>query len=115
MLLDLLTGRKNQEQSVPMDEGNLAKWSRPYLADDSPLSLIVDPGLKGCYPPAAARAVAELAMQCLGRDPSERPTMRAVAESLERVQELKLCRRFPLREPGKETRELKKFYSYNGR
>ncbi|CAA3021903.1 probable receptor kinase At3g55450 [Olea europaea subsp. europaea] len=100
VLLELLTGRKNFDSRHPKEERNLVKWSRPFLADDSRLSLIMDPQLKGRFPAKAARAVADIAQRCLQMDPSERPTMRTIVEHLKTVQDIKYTSRFPLQEPG---------------
>lgn len=100
VLLELLTGRKNLDSRHPKEEMNLVKWSRPFLADDCRLSLIMDPQLKGRFPAKAARTVADVAQRCLHKDPSERPTMRTVLEYLKTIQDLKYSCRFPLQEPG---------------
>lgn len=100
MLLEMLTGRKNLDSRHPKEERNLVKWSRPFLADDSRLSLIMDSQLKGRYPAKAARTVADVAQRCLQVDPSERPTMRTVVEHLKTIQDMKYTSRFPLQDPG---------------
>ncbi|KAM7467907.1 hypothetical protein LguiB_015469 [Lonicera macranthoides] len=100
VLLELLTGRKNLDSRHPKEERNLVKWSRPYLADDSRLSLIMDPQLKGRFPAKAARMVADIAQRCLQMEPSERPTMRTIVEHLKIIQDMRFTSRFPLQEPG---------------
>ncbi|KAL0375454.1 UNVERIFIED_CONTAM: Serine/threonine-protein kinase PBS1 [Sesamum radiatum] len=100
VLLELLTGRKNLDSRHPKEERNLVKWSRPFLADDCRLSLIMDPQLKGRFPAKAARTVADIAQRCLQVDPSERPTMRTIVEHLKTIQDMKYTSRFPLQEPG---------------
>ncbi|KAK6129484.1 hypothetical protein DH2020_036773 [Rehmannia glutinosa] len=99
VLLELLTGRKNLDSRHTKEERNLVKWSRPFLSDDCRLSLIMDPQLKGRFPPKAARTVADIAQRCLQVDPSERPTMRTVVEHLKTIQDMKYTSRFPLQEP----------------
>lgn len=99
VLLELLTGRKHLDTLQPKEERNLVKWSRPFLSDDCRLSLIMDPQLKGRYPAKAVRIVADIAQKCLQKDPSERPTMRTIVESLKTIQDLKHPSRFPLQEP----------------
>ncbi|XP_068669043.1 probable serine/threonine-protein kinase PBL11 [Aristolochia californica] len=99
VLLELLTGRRHLDTRHPKEERNLIKGSRPFLADDSRLSLIMDPRLKGRFPTKAARAVADIAQKCLQKDPSDRPTMRSIVESLENIQDMKYSCRFPLQEP----------------
>ncbi|TYI12023.1 hypothetical protein ES332_A09G247500v1 [Gossypium tomentosum] len=100
VLLELLTGRKNLDTRHPREERNLVKWSRPFLADDCRLSLIMDPQLKGRFPMKAARTVAVIAQRCLQKDPSERPTMRTIVENLRIIQDMKYSCRFPLQEPA---------------
>ncbi|KAK1437175.1 hypothetical protein QVD17_02961 [Tagetes erecta] len=115
VLLELLTGRKNLDSRHPKEEINLIKWSRPFLADDSRLSLIMDPQLKGRFPARAARTVADIAQKCLQKDPSERPTMRTIVEHLKIIQEMKFSCRFPLQEPGTISRKhMGKSLSLNG-
>ncbi|XP_060957717.1 probable serine/threonine-protein kinase PBL1 [Cannabis sativa] len=99
VLLELLTGRRNHDSRHPKEERNLVKWSRPFLADDHRLSLIMDPQLKSRFPSKAARTVADIAQRCLQKDPSERPTMRTVVDHLKLIQDLKYSYRFPLQEP----------------
>ncbi|XP_057970338.1 probable serine/threonine-protein kinase PBL1 [Malania oleifera] len=100
VLLELLTGRRNLDSRHPKEERNLVKWSRPFLSDDSRLSLIMDPQLKGRFPAKAARALADIAQRCLQTDPLERPTMRTIVEHLKIVQDMKYSCRFPLQEPA---------------
>ncbi|KAL5974786.1 hypothetical protein ACLOJK_031457 [Asimina triloba] len=100
VLLELLTGRKNLDTRHPKEERDLLKWSRLFLADDSRLSLIIDPRLKGRVPSKAARAIADLALKCLQKDRSERPTMRSIVESLKNIQDIKYSCWFPLQEPA---------------
>ncbi|KAJ4970517.1 hypothetical protein NE237_003616 [Protea cynaroides] len=106
VLLELLTGRKNLDSCHPKGEKNIVKWSRPFLADDSRLSLIMDPQLKGRFPPKASRTVADIALKCLQKDPSERPTMRTIVETLKDIQDMKYPCLFPLQEPKAITKNL---------
>nr|XP_027186451.1 probable serine/threonine-protein kinase PBL1 [Cicer arietinum] len=82
VLLELLTGRKNLDNHLPEKERSLVKWCRPFVADNFQLSAIMDSQLKGRFSPKAARTVAGIVQRCLQRDPSERPTMRAIVENL---------------------------------
>lgn len=115
VLLELLTGRRNLDSRHPKEERNLVKWSRPFLADNHRLSLIMDPQLKGRFPVKAARTVADIAQRCLQKDPSERPTMRTVVENLKLIQDLKYSYRFPLQEPVTISgKHMSKSPSFNG-
>jgi serine/threonine protein kinase len=115
VLLELITGRKNLDVHSSKEERNIVKWSRPFLTDDSRLSLIMDPRIKGRFPTKAARTVANIILKCLHRDPSERPTMRAVVESLASVQDIKVPCRYPLQEPSTAPRKVMlKSTSLNG-
>ncbi|CAK7343572.1 unnamed protein product [Dovyalis caffra] len=100
VLLELLTGRKNLDSRHPREERNLVKWTRPFLADDCRLSLIMDPQLKCRFPAKAARTLADIALRCLQKDPLERPTMRTIVEHLKVIQDMKYSSRFPLQEPA---------------
>ncbi|XVF29709.1 hypothetical protein REPUB_Repub15cG0145600 [Reevesia pubescens] len=100
VLLELLTGQKNLDSRHIREERNLVKKSRPFLADDCRLSLIMDPQLKGRFPMKAACTVADIAQRCLQKDPSERPTMRTIVEHLKIIQDMKYSCRFPLQEPA---------------
>jgi hypothetical protein len=114
VLLELLTGRRNLDSRHPKEERNLVKWSRPFLADDGRLSLIMDPQLKGRFPAKAARTMADVGQRCLQKDPSERPTMRVVVEHLKTIQDVKYSCRFPLQEPSSSGKHMLKFPSFNG-
>ncbi|GLU17852.1 hypothetical protein SLE2022_342030 [Rubroshorea leprosula] len=115
VLLELLTGRRNLDSQYPKEERNLVKWSRPFLADDCRLSLIMDPRLKGRFPMKAASSVADIAKKCLQKDPLERPTMRTIVENLKIIQDMKHSSRFPLQEPIVITRkQMSRSPSLNG-
>ena len=100
VLLELLTGRKHFDRHLPKNERNLVKWCRPYLADDFQLSVIMDSQLKGQFPPKAARKVAGIVQRCLQMEPSERPTMRAIVESLKIILDTEYPSWIPLQEPA---------------
>ncbi|KGN58693.1 probable serine/threonine-protein kinase PBL11 isoform X2 [Cucumis sativus] len=115
VLLELLTGRRNLDNRHPKEERNLVKWSRPFLTDDCRLSLIMDPQLKGRFPSKASRIVADIAQRCLLKEPSERPTMRAIVERLSSIQDVKYSCRFPLQEPASFSgKQISRSPSLNG-
>lgn len=100
VLLELLTGRKNLDARHPKEEQNIVRWSKPFLTDDCRLSLIMDPRIRGRCPPKAARTIADIALKCLKKDPSERPTMRTIVDALVNVQDIRYPCRYPLQEPS---------------
>ncbi|KAJ6844478.1 putative serine/threonine-protein kinase PBL1 [Iris pallida] len=115
VLLELLTGRKNLDSRHPKEERNIVKWSKPFLADDCRLSLIMDPRIKARCPPKAARSIADIAQKCLQKDPSERPTMRSIVDTLKNVQDMKCPSRYPLQEPSAVVaKRITKLPSFNG-
>ncbi|KAL6853764.1 hypothetical protein ACP4OV_019793 [Aristida adscensionis] len=115
VLLELITGRKNLDIRSPKEERNIVKWSMPFLTDDSRLSLIMDSRIKGRFSTKAARIVADITLKCLHKDPSERPAMRDVVESLASVQDIKVPCRYPLQEPSAAPRKVMlKSTSLNG-
>jgi serine/threonine protein kinase len=104
VLLELITGRKNLDVRSSKEERNIVKWSRPFLTDDSRLSLIMDPRIKR-FPTKAAWTVASI----------RKPTMRAVVETLASVQDIKVPCRYPLQEPSAAPRKVMlKSTSLNG-
>ncbi|ONK77157.1 uncharacterized protein A4U43_C02F3680 [Asparagus officinalis] len=115
VLLELLTGRKNFDSRHPKEERNIVKWTKPFLSDDCRLSLIIDSRIKGRFPPKAARTVADIALKCLQKEPSERPTMRTIVDSLKNVQDMKSPSRYPLQEPSAVVgKQMLKYPSFNG-
>lgn len=83
VLVELLTGRKSMDKSLPNREQNLAEWARPQLIKGSrKLNRIMDPRLEGQYSETGAQKAAELAYQCLSHRPKARPTMTMVVETI---------------------------------
>ncbi|KAJ1392096.1 Serine-threonine/tyrosine-protein kinase, catalytic domain [Sesbania bispinosa] len=115
VLLELLTGRKNLDTHHPKEERDLIKWTKPFLADDFRLPLIMDPQLKGHFPSRAVRVVADIVQRCLQKEPSDRPNMRTIVEHLKVIQNMKYCCWFPLQEPaGMPRKEKAKSPSFDG-
>ncbi|KAK8955657.1 Serine/threonine-protein kinase PBS1 [Platanthera guangdongensis] len=115
VLLELLTGRKNLDSRHPKEEQNIVRWSKPFLTDDCRLSLIMDPRIRGRCPPKAARTIADIALKCLKKDPSERPTMRIIVDALVNVQDIRYPCRYPLQEPSSVAgKQMSKSTSLNG-
>eukprot|EP00249_Psilotum_nudum_P023532 c28909_g2_i3 orf=2-1714(-) len=100
LLLELLTGRQHMDLLIPKDERNLVKWTRPFLMDEGRLFLIMDPKLQGRFPIQGAKRIADLAYECLQKEPSRRPLMRNVVDIIKSVKEMRYLSRFPLKEPS---------------
>ncbi|KAK9715168.1 hypothetical protein RND81_06G147400 [Saponaria officinalis] len=88
VLLEILTGRRSMDKKRPSGEQNLVTWARPYITDKRKLFQIVDPRLELNYSIKAVQKVAQLAYNCLNRDPKSRPPMDEVVKVLTMVQDL---------------------------
>nr|CAB3487466.1 unnamed protein product [Digitaria exilis] len=75
VLLELLTGRKPLDRTLPQGQRSLAT---PMLTEDR-VQECIDPKLGDQYPPAGALKLGRIAVQCLQYDPAFRPSMGTVA------------------------------------
>ncbi|MCO5571848.1 hypothetical protein L7F22_025596 [Adiantum nelumboides] len=76
VLLELLSGRKPVDKSVPLGQESLVVWALPLLRNGSRLlSEFVDPALKQGLPVDDVQKMAYLAWLCLQMDPESRPNM----------------------------------------
>ena len=89
VLLEMLTGRRSMDKNRPNGEHNLVEWARPHLGDKRRFFRILDPRLEGHFSIKAAQKAAQLAAQCLSRDPKARPRMSEVVETLKPLPNLK--------------------------
>lgn len=88
VLLEMLTGRRAIDKNRPSREQNLVEWAKPYLTSKRKLFQIMDSRIEGQYPVDSARKVALIALQCLSKEPKNRPSMNAVVKALEKLQDL---------------------------
>lgn len=86
VLLELLTGRRAVDKSRPNREQSLVDWAKSSLKEPRRLGRIMDPKLEGQYSELGAQKAAALAYQCLSYKSKLRPTMRAVVETIEKLQ-----------------------------
>ncbi|KAK9125610.1 hypothetical protein Scep_014456 [Stephania cephalantha] len=86
VLLEMLTGRKSLDKSLPPLEQNLTEWALPLIKEKKRLLDIVDPRLEGDYPVRSVHKAAILAYHCLNHNPKARPLMRDVVDCLEPLQ-----------------------------
>ncbi|KAK9725623.1 hypothetical protein RND81_05G158100 [Saponaria officinalis] len=81
VLLELLTGRKPVDDTLPEEERDLVTWATPYLSEDK-IEQIIDPRLNGEFPLNGVAKVAALAGMCLQDEPDFRPNMAIMAKAL---------------------------------
>ncbi|TYH52402.1 hypothetical protein ES332_D09G025700v1 [Gossypium tomentosum] len=89
VLLEMLTGRRSMDKNRSNGEHNLVEWARPHLGDKRRFFRILDPRLEGHFSIKGAQKAAQLAAQCLSRDPKARPRMSEVVEILKPLPNLK--------------------------
>ncbi|CAL9206373.1 unnamed protein product [Musa hybrid cultivar] len=85
VLLELLTGRKPVDHSMPRGQQSLVTWATPRLGDKNKVKQCVDPRLKGLYPPAAAAQFAQVAAECVEYEADHRPDMTSVVKKLRKI------------------------------
>lgn len=81
VLLELLTGRKPVDTSMPRGQQSLVTWATPRLGEDK-VKQCVDPRLKGEYPPKAVAKMAAVAALCVQYEADFRPNMSIVVKAL---------------------------------
>ncbi|KAG4145804.1 hypothetical protein ERO13_D05G116500v2 [Gossypium hirsutum] len=82
VMLELLTGRMPLDNKRPKTEQCLVKWASPRLQDNDALAAMVDPALRGLYPPKSLSPFADIIAHCVKSDPKLRPAMSEVVQSL---------------------------------
>ncbi|CAA7048129.1 unnamed protein product [Microthlaspi erraticum] len=81
VLLELLTGRKPIDHTLPREKQSLVTWARPMLSEDK-VKQCVDARLLGEYPHQAVTNFAAVAAQCVQYEPELRPNMSIVVKAL---------------------------------
>ncbi|XP_044414525.1 tyrosine-protein kinase JAK2-like [Triticum aestivum] len=81
VLLELLTGRKAFDHTLPRNQRSLVTWAKPRLNKDK-VKQCVDLRLGGDYPPEAVTKMAAIAARCTEYEADFRPTMSMVVEAL---------------------------------
>ncbi|XP_059642113.1 protein STRUBBELIG-RECEPTOR FAMILY 5 isoform X2 [Cornus florida] len=85
VMLELLTGRMPFDSSKPRLEQSLVRWATPQLHDIDALGKMVDPALRGLYPPKSVSRFADVIALCVQLEPEFRPPMSEVVEALVRL------------------------------
>ncbi|CAL4949965.1 unnamed protein product [Urochloa decumbens] len=81
VLLELLTGRKPVDHTLPRGQQSLVTWATPRLSEDK-VRQCVDPRLDGEYPPKAVAKMAAVAALCVQYEGDFRPNMSIVVKAL---------------------------------
>ncbi|KAL3508226.1 hypothetical protein ACH5RR_033608 [Cinchona calisaya] len=82
VLLELLTGRKPVDHTLPRQQQSLVTWATPKLSEDK-VKQCVDARLQDQYPPKAVAKMAAVAALCLQYEADFRPNMSIVVKALQ--------------------------------
>ncbi|KAD4385159.1 hypothetical protein R6Q59_010690 [Mikania micrantha] len=82
VLLELLTGRKPVDHTLPRGQQSLVTWATPKLSEDK-VKQCVDTRLNGEYPPKAVAKMAAVAALCVQYEADFRPNMSIVVKALQ--------------------------------
>ncbi|XP_028783238.1 pto-interacting protein 1-like [Neltuma alba] len=82
ILLELLTGRKPVDHTLPRGQQSLVTWATPKLSEDK-VKQCVDARLQDDYPPKAVAKMAAVAALCLQYEAGLRPNMGIVVKALQ--------------------------------
>ncbi|KAL8142887.1 hypothetical protein V2J09_015919 [Rumex salicifolius] len=82
VLLELLTGRKPVDHTMPKGQQSLVTWATPRLSEDK-VKQCVDPKLNDNYPPKAVAKMAAVAALCVQYEADFRPNMTIVVKALQ--------------------------------
>ncbi|GKU96108.1 hypothetical protein SLEP1_g9381 [Rubroshorea leprosula] len=82
ILLELLTGRKPVDHTLPRGQQSLVTWATPQLSEDK-VKQCVDARLLGDYPSKAVAKFAAVAALCLQYEADFRPNMSIVVKALQ--------------------------------
>ncbi|TMW94776.1 hypothetical protein EJD97_009809 [Solanum chilense] len=82
VLLELLTGRKPVDHTLPRGQQSLVTWATPRLSEDK-VKQCVDARLATDYPPKAIAKMAAVAALCVQYEADFRPNMSIVVKALQ--------------------------------
>lgn len=88
VLLELLTGRRVIDRTLPRKKQNLVTWLKAFLSSNHKILQVMDADIEGQYTVKAARRAASLALKCLLVDPGSRANANQVVKALEQIQDL---------------------------
>ncbi|XP_076901359.1 putative protein kinase At2g41970 isoform X2 [Bidens hawaiensis] len=82
ILLELLTGRKPVDHTLPKGQQSLVTWATPRLSEDK-VKQCADPRLNNDFPPKALAKMAAVAALCVQYEADFRPSMTIVVKALQ--------------------------------
>ncbi|KAH9605167.1 hypothetical protein KSS87_011123 [Heliosperma pusillum] len=82
VLLEILTGRKPVDHTLPRGQQSLVTWASPKLSEDK-VNQCIDPKLNGEYPPKSVAKMAAVAALCVQYESDFRPNMSIVVKALQ--------------------------------
>ncbi|OIW13447.1 hypothetical protein TanjilG_05337 [Lupinus angustifolius] len=82
VLLELLTGRKPVDHTLPRGQQSLVTWATPKLSEDK-VKQCIDARLDEEYPPKAVAKMAAVAALCVQYEADFRPNMSIVVKALQ--------------------------------
>ncbi|KAF9597170.1 hypothetical protein IFM89_016158 [Coptis chinensis] len=82
VLLELLTGRKPVDHTMPKGQQSLVTWATPRLSEDK-VKQCIDPKLNNDFPPKAIAKLAAVAALCVQYEADFRPNMTIVVKALQ--------------------------------
>ncbi|WVZ49463.1 hypothetical protein U9M48_000822 [Paspalum notatum var. saurae] len=85
VLLETMTGLRAVDWNRPSHQMNLVEWARPFLANRRKIGSVMDSRLQGQYRSKGARLATQLTLKCLNGDPTSRPHMDEVVETLKKI------------------------------
>lgn len=83
VLLEIITGKKAIDFTKRQGQQSLAAWARPFLKDRRKYIELVDPRLRGRFPPRSARHLIAVTSMCLNEEPTQRPPISEIVAALE--------------------------------
>ncbi|KAK7381475.1 hypothetical protein VNO80_00018 [Phaseolus coccineus] len=85
VMLELLTGRMAFDSSKPKAEQCLVRWATPLLHDINAVEKMVDPALRGLYPPKSLFRFADIIALSVQSEPEFRPPVSELVQALMRL------------------------------
>ncbi|KAJ0488418.1 putative protein kinase RLK-Pelle-CrRLK1L-1 family [Helianthus annuus] len=82
VLFEVLCGKRAVDSRIREEHWGLAVWAQESIKEGR-LKQIVDASIRGSVSPKCLKEFAQLAKQCLQKDPKQRPTMAKVVVGLE--------------------------------